>query len=107
MSTLATLPSNSTIFSIIHIAKLCAKHNIPHVINNAYGIQSSKNCHLISESIRTGRVDAFIQSSDKNFLVPVGGKLHIYIHDFKALLSQDQIPNYLKILVNYILEELH
>lgn len=26
-----------------------------------------------SKAHRTGRVDAFIQSTDKNFLVPVGG----------------------------------
>lgn len=29
--------------------------------------------HLIQEAARKGRVDAFVQSTDKNFLVPVGG----------------------------------
>lgn len=29
--------------------------------------------HLIQEASRKGRVDAFVQSTDKNFLVPVGG----------------------------------
>ena len=29
--------------------------------------------NIINEAIRTGRVDAFVQSTDKNFMVPVGG----------------------------------
>ena len=31
--------------------------------------------HLIQEASRKGRVDAFVQSTDKNFLVPVGGAI--------------------------------
>lgn len=31
--------------------------------------------HLIEEASRAGRVDAFVQSADKNFLVPVGGSI--------------------------------
>lgn len=30
---------------------------------------------MINEGMRTGRVDAFVQSTDKNFLVPVGGAI--------------------------------
>lgn len=52
---------------------LCARLSVPHVVNNAYGVQSSKCMHLIQEATRVGRVDAFVQSTDKNFLVPVGG----------------------------------
>lgn len=59
----------------MELSTLCKNHNIPHIINNAYGIQSSKIVHLISESCRLGRVDAFIQSTDKNFMVPVGGAI--------------------------------
>ncbi|KAG0722454.1 O-phosphoseryl-tRNA(Sec) selenium transferase [Chionoecetes opilio] len=55
------------------VAKICKEHNIPHVVNNAYGIQSTKCLHHIQQAGRVGRVDAFIQSTDKNFLVPVGG----------------------------------
>lgn len=55
------------------IGRLCMRHNIPHIVNNAYGVQSSKCMHLIQQAARSGRVDAFVQSSDKNFLVPVGG----------------------------------
>ena len=35
--------------------------DIPHLVNNAYGLQSSKCCHLINEAIRVGRLDAFVQ----------------------------------------------
>lgn len=28
---------------------MCAKHNIPHIVNNAYGVQSSKCMHLIQQ----------------------------------------------------------
>ncbi|XP_077598407.1 O-phosphoseryl-tRNA(Sec) selenium transferase isoform X2 [Stigmatopora nigra] len=74
------------------LAKMCAKWNIPHIVNNAYGVQSSKCMHLIQEvsiihmhmprsyfmfsfhgqGARVGRIDAFVQSLDKNFMVPVG-----------------------------------
>ncbi|ETV89171.1 O-phosphoseryl-tRNA(Sec) selenium transferase [Aphanomyces astaci] len=57
------------------IAQMCRRHDIGHVINNAYGLQSSKCTHLINQAIRTGRVDACVQSTDKNFLVPVGGSV--------------------------------
>lgn len=46
---------------------------MPHIVNNAYGVQSSKCMHLLQEAGRVGRVDAFIQSTDKNLMVPVGG----------------------------------
>ncbi|XP_039677734.1 O-phosphoseryl-tRNA(Sec) selenium transferase isoform X2 [Perca fluviatilis] len=57
------------------LAALCAKHNIPHIVNNAYGVQSSKCMHLIQQGARIGRIDAFVQSLDKNFMVPVGGAI--------------------------------
>ncbi|XP_020779568.2 O-phosphoseryl-tRNA(Sec) selenium transferase [Boleophthalmus pectinirostris] len=57
------------------LASLCSKHDIPHVVNNAYGVQSSKCMHLIQQGSRVGRIDAFVQSLDKNFMVPVGGAI--------------------------------
>jgi O-phospho-L-seryl-tRNASec:L-selenocysteinyl-tRNA synthase len=57
------------------ISKLCLDRDIPHIVNNAYGIQSSKCMHLIEQSSRNGRIDAFVQSTDKNFMVPVGGSI--------------------------------
>ncbi|XP_053716410.1 O-phosphoseryl-tRNA(Sec) selenium transferase isoform X1 [Synchiropus splendidus] len=94
---------------IEELAELCAKYDLPHIVNNAYGLQSSKCMHLIQHDHRrrrishnkhfcptnfwhldtsfsnsfhvfpkghqVGRVDAFVQSLDKNFLVPVGGAI--------------------------------
>uniref|UniRef100_A0A8C4I6L6 O-phosphoseryl-tRNA(Sec) selenium transferase n=1 Tax=Dicentrarchus labrax TaxID=13489 RepID=A0A8C4I6L6_DICLA len=57
------------------LAAVCAKYNIPHIVNNAYGVQSSKCMHLIQQGARVGRIDAFVQSLDKNFMVPVGGAI--------------------------------
>ncbi|XP_053653555.1 O-phosphoseryl-tRNA(Sec) selenium transferase [Cherax quadricarinatus] len=57
------------------VAKLCAEFGVPHLVNNAYGLQSSKCLHHIQEAGRVGRVDAFVQSTDKNFMVPVGGAI--------------------------------
>ncbi|XP_058049806.1 O-phosphoseryl-tRNA(Sec) selenium transferase, partial [Ahaetulla prasina] len=55
------------------LAEICAKYDVPHIVNNAYGVQSSKCMHLIQQGARRGRIDAFVQSLDKNFMVPVGG----------------------------------
>ena len=46
---------------------------IGHIINNAYGVQSAALCAAITAAGRRGRLDAFVQSTDKNFMVPVGG----------------------------------
>eukprot|EP00635_Sarcinochrysidales_sp_CCMP3193_P001000 CAMPEP_0118902776 /NCGR_PEP_ID=MMETSP1166-20130328/7917_1 /TAXON_ID=1104430 /ORGANISM="Chrysoreinhardia sp, Strain CCMP3193" /LENGTH=551 /DNA_ID=CAMNT_0006841991 /DNA_START=196 /DNA_END=1851 /DNA_ORIENTATION=+ len=55
------------------IGKLCAKYDVRHVVNNAYGVQCSVTCASISRAQRVAKVDLVIQSTDKNFLVPVGG----------------------------------
>jgi O-phospho-L-seryl-tRNASec:L-selenocysteinyl-tRNA synthase len=57
------------------IAKLCQEHSVPFVINNAYGVQSEEIMKRVSSAIDAGRVDAVIQSGDKNFLTPVGSAL--------------------------------
>ena len=64
--------------SVDEVAKLCAKANVNHVINNAYGLQCPKTCKLINRACVVGRVDAIVCSTDKNFLVPVGTLLYIY-----------------------------
>jgi len=61
--------------SVDEVAKIAKELDVPHVINNAYGLQCSKCTHLIETGCRTGRIDAFVQSTDKNFLVPVGGAI--------------------------------
>ena len=60
---------------LVEISVLCAQLNVAHVVNNAYGLHSAQTCKLISTADRRGRVDAVIQSTDKNFLVPVGGAI--------------------------------
>jgi O-phospho-L-seryl-tRNASec:L-selenocysteinyl-tRNA synthase len=55
------------------IAKLAQEHNIPHVINNAYGLQCPAITKQINRAVAVGRVDYIVSSLDKNFLVPVGG----------------------------------
>nr|XP_022338126.1 O-phosphoseryl-tRNA(Sec) selenium transferase-like isoform X2 [Crassostrea virginica]XP_022338127.1 O-phosphoseryl-tRNA(Sec) selenium transferase-like isoform X2 [Crassostrea virginica]XP_022338128.1 O-phosphoseryl-tRNA(Sec) selenium transferase-like isoform X2 [Crassostrea virginica] len=56
------------------IGEICKSQDIPHVVNNAYGLQCSKCTHLIQQASRS-RVDVFVQSTDKNFMVPVGGSI--------------------------------
>ncbi|EKF30890.1 hypothetical protein,SLA/LP autoantigen-like protein, putative [Trypanosoma cruzi marinkellei] len=58
---------------VLAIAKYCKAMNIPYVINNAYGVQSRVIMRRLDAAMRLGRIDAMVQSGDKNFLVPVGG----------------------------------
>jgi glutamate/tyrosine decarboxylase-like PLP-dependent enzyme len=93
---------------VVAVAKLCAAAGIPHMINNAYGVQSRAICDHITSAWRkgeacsylervavrnscvcflhsegvlwvhsacAGRVDCVVQSTDKNFMVPVGGAI--------------------------------
>jgi O-phospho-L-seryl-tRNASec:L-selenocysteinyl-tRNA synthase len=60
---------------IITIAKIAKEKGIPHVINNAYGVQSPRIMKMIRSAIFKGRIDAIIQSTDKNFLCPIGGSI--------------------------------
>jgi O-phospho-L-seryl-tRNASec:L-selenocysteinyl-tRNA synthase len=57
------------------IARLCSDKDIPLVINNAYGVQSEAIMARLQSAIDAGRVDAIVQSSDKNFLAPVGASI--------------------------------
>jgi O-phospho-L-seryl-tRNASec:L-selenocysteinyl-tRNA synthase len=57
------------------IAKLAEDEGIFHIINNAYGVQSRQIMSQIKSAIDAGRVDAVVQSTDKNFLTPVGGSV--------------------------------
>uniref|UniRef100_A0A8C8BY63 O-phosphoseryl-tRNA(Sec) selenium transferase n=1 Tax=Oncorhynchus tshawytscha TaxID=74940 RepID=A0A8C8BY63_ONCTS len=69
------------------LATMCAKYDILHVVNNAYGVQSSKCMHFLQQGACVGRIDAFVQSLDKNFMVPVGGAT---IYDADCPLSTGQ-----------------
>lgn len=59
------------------IAKMCHEHDIPLVVNNAYGVQSASIMSSLSSAIDAGRVDVIIQSGDKNFLTPVGSAIAV------------------------------
>jgi O-phospho-L-seryl-tRNASec:L-selenocysteinyl-tRNA synthase len=60
---------------LVELAEFAAKFSLPHVVNNAYGLQCSATCKLIEKAGKSGRIDCLISSMDKNFLVPVGGAL--------------------------------
>lgn len=60
---------------IKEIAKLAQDKEIVHIVVNAYGVQSEEWMKIIRSAIDAGRVDAIIQSTDKNFLTPVGGSI--------------------------------
>jgi O-phospho-L-seryl-tRNASec:L-selenocysteinyl-tRNA synthase len=55
------------------LAVLAAELGIGHVVNNAYGVLSRTCMGSIAAAAAAGRIDAVIQSTDKNFMVPVGG----------------------------------
>ncbi|MFX1370423.1 MAG: O-phosphoseryl-tRNA(Sec) selenium transferase [Promethearchaeota archaeon] len=59
--------------NIKQISKFAKENNLIHIVVNAYGVQSPEWMALIKSAIDAGRVDAIIQSTDKNFLTPVGG----------------------------------
>jgi len=61
--------------SVDEIARLCQEKDVFHLINNAYGTQCGLITKLINRADVVGRVDAVVQSTDKNFMVPVGGAI--------------------------------
>jgi len=61
--------------NIKEISKFAKENELVHIVINAYGVQSPEWMNLIRSAIDAGRVDAIIQSTDKNFLTPVGGAL--------------------------------
>ena len=38
-------------FRLEEVAKICKENNVPHIVNNAYGVQSTKCMHLIQQVI--------------------------------------------------------
>jgi O-phospho-L-seryl-tRNASec:L-selenocysteinyl-tRNA synthase len=61
--------------NIKEISKFAKKNKLVHIVINAYGVQSSEWMKLIRIGIDAGRIDAIIQSTDKNVLTPVGGAI--------------------------------
>eukprot|EP00918_Siedleckia_nematoides_P060054 GHVU01131000.1.p1 GENE.GHVU01131000.1~~GHVU01131000.1.p1 ORF type:complete len:304 (+),score=33.44 GHVU01131000.1:327-1238(+) len=72
MSTTSTFAPR-TPDDVVGVAKLCARFDVPHVVNHAYGIQCGPTTAALDAAARRGRVDFVVMSTDKNFLVPVGG----------------------------------
>ena len=72
---------------IVDVAKLCTKYNVAHFINNAYGLQCSKICNEINLAHKNGRVDVLVSSTDKNFMVPVGGSI-VYGWNKKGIIEK-------------------
>jgi O-phospho-L-seryl-tRNASec:L-selenocysteinyl-tRNA synthase len=62
-----------SIDEIVFISQLCKEFNLPHIVNNAYGLQSESICSLLSKALykQSCRIDAIVQSGDKNFQIPV------------------------------------
>ncbi|MHA1670362.1 MAG: O-phosphoseryl-tRNA(Sec) selenium transferase [Promethearchaeota archaeon] len=60
---------------IKEISKFAKENELAHVVINAYGVQSPEWMKSIRSGIDAGRVDAVIQSTDKNVLTPVGGAI--------------------------------
>ncbi|MCS7114381.1 MAG: O-phosphoseryl-tRNA(Sec) selenium transferase [Candidatus Bathyarchaeota archaeon] len=77
----AAILSTTTFFpprepdDVVEIAKIADKWDVFHVVNNAYGVQSREIMKSIQRAIDNGRVDVIVQSTDKNFLTPVGGSI--------------------------------
>lgn len=61
--------------SVAEVASLAKAQDVFHVVNNAYGLQCSRIASDLTEACKRGRVDVLISSTDKNFMVPVGGSI--------------------------------
>ncbi|XP_017044116.1 O-phosphoseryl-tRNA(Sec) selenium transferase [Drosophila ficusphila] len=76
---------------ILNISKLSNQWQLPHLVNNAYGLQSVDIVRQLELANRVGRIDYFVQSSDKNLMVPVGGAI---VASFKESLLHDVASSY-------------
>lgn len=63
--------------NISALSMLAKENNIPHLVNNAYGMQSKSIMNKIGNVCgdKDCRLDLIVQSTDKNLMVPVGGAL--------------------------------
>ena len=77
--------------NIEEISKICKEKKLFHVINNAYGIYCTKIIDMINKADKIGEVSLVISSTDKNFMVPVGGA---FIYSSKEDLVQKVKKNY-------------
>jgi len=79
----------------VKIGRLCKQYDVPHVVNHAYGVQTRKATQLVNLACTKSsfsRVDAVVCSTDKNFLVPVGGS--VIIAPKESALVNQAVQNY-------------
>ena len=72
---------------VVEIAKICKQQDVFHIVNNAYGLQCSKITQDLLDANKQGNLDILISSTDKNFMVPVGGSI-IYGPKKKGLVEK-------------------
>lgn len=60
---------------VVLVAEMCKRTAVPLLVNNAYGCQSDVVMKALTRAATRGRVDGIVQSTDKNFMVPVGGAI--------------------------------
>uniref|UniRef100_A0A0K0DVZ5 O-phosphoseryl-tRNA(Sec) selenium transferase n=1 Tax=Strongyloides stercoralis TaxID=6248 RepID=A0A0K0DVZ5_STRER len=63
--------------NILEISRIAKENDVYHIVNNAYGVAvaSINQSFLQVASSKDCRIDAIIQSLDKNFQTPVGGSI--------------------------------
>ena len=61
--------------SIEEVGILCKEFDVFHMVNNAYGLQCSRIASDLAATLKKGRLDVLVSSTDKNFMVPVGGSI--------------------------------
>ena len=61
------------------IGLLAKEFGVYHIVNNAYGLQCSKTVDMLNRANSQGLVHYLVQSTDKNFCVPVGGSVGIFL----------------------------
>lgn len=62
---------------VVAVGKLAKDKKLFHVVNNAYGLQCLKTIDMLNKASSDDLIDYIVQSTDKNFLVPVGGSIVI------------------------------
>ena len=77
--------------NIEEISKICKEKKIFHVVNNAYGIYCTKIIDMLNKADKIGEISLIISSTDKNFMVPVGGA---FIYSSKESFVQKVKKNY-------------
>ena len=56
-------------------SEIAKQYGVFHVVNNAYGLWCTKIASQIQNGMKNGECTVVVQSTDKNFLVPVGGSI--------------------------------